>query len=227
MKKGLIFAGLILLAGGGCLLLLSKREKEAVKKVEESIPTIAERREEGGEMGKLKTLFVVAPKDFRDEELFEPKKVLEEKEIEVEVSSKGVSQAFGMLGGKISVDKDLNEVKVEDYEAVVFVGGTGASIYFNDSKALSLAREAYEKGKVVGAICIAPSILANSGILQGKRATSFSSEIENLKSKGADYTGEGLTVDGRLVTAQGPNYATEFGEKIVEMLGGDWEVRKD
>lgn len=218
MKKELILLGVVLLAGGVGLLLVGKREEGAIQKVEEPTPTtIAVEGEKGGEV-KVKVLMVVAPKNFRDEEAFEPKKVLEEKGFEVEITSKGVTEAQGMLGGRLGVDKDLGQVNVDDYEAVVFIGGTGASVYFNDQPALSLAKQAVQKEKVVGAICIAPSILANAGILEGKRVTSFPSEAENLKSKGAEYTGEGVTVDGKLVTAQGPNYATEFGKKIVETL---------
>lgn len=162
---------------------------------------------------------VVAPQNFRDEELFEPKKVLEERGIGVEIASKGATEARGMLGGKIAVDKDLNEVRLDQYQSIVFVGGSGSSIYFNDPAALSLAKKAYDQEKVVAAICIAPSILANAGLLKGKKATSFSSEAENLRNKGADYTGEGVTVDGKIITAKGPDYATQFGEKIVEALG--------
>lgn len=166
-----------------------------------------------------KILMIVAPRGFRDEEFFEPKKALEAKGIKIEVASKGVTEAQGILGGKTLVDKDLSEVKVDDYQAVVFVGGSGASGYFNDSQAQSLAKEAFQKDKVVAAICIAPSILANSGLLEGKKATSFPSEADKLKAGGADYTGGGVTVDGKIVTAQGPNYATQFGEKIAEVLG--------
>ncbi|MFZ5365883.1 MAG: DJ-1/PfpI family protein [Patescibacteria group bacterium] len=167
---------------------------------------------------KFKVLLVVAPKNFRDEEFLEPKKLLEESGITTEVASKGVNEAVGMFGAKTLIDKDLSEVNPGDYDAVVFIGGTGASIYFTDQTALGLAKSAYEKGKVVGAICIAPSILANSGILSGKNATSFSSEEGNLKAKGANYTGETVTVDGKIVTARGPEAAEEFGKKLVEVL---------
>lgn len=161
---------------------------------------------------------VVAPKDFRDEEYQKPKQVLENAGFGVEVGSKGVSEAVGMFGVKAKVDKEISEVNIADYEAVVFVGGSGATVYFNDQTALALAKTAFEKGKVVGAICIAPSILANAGILTGKQATAFSSEAENLQSKGVQYTGEVVTIDGKIVTGRGPEAAEEFGRKLVEVL---------
>lgn len=169
-------------------------------------------------MEKSKILLVVAPQNFRDEELAEPKKVLEESGARVEVASKGAREATGMFGATVSINKDINEARVDDYDAIVFIGGTGASVYFNDQTALNLAKTAFEKGKVVGAICIAPSILANAGVLSGKQATAFSSEAENLRAKGAQYTGEAVTVDGKIITARGPEAATEFGKKLAEAL---------
>lgn len=213
----MIILGIVLLAGGLGLIWWGRKEK-AIEEVERPTPTLKIAEEKKGGEERVKILMVVAPKNFRDEELFETKKVLEEKGIEVEIASKGVGEAQGMLGGKTSVDRELKEVRVEDYAGVVFVGGTGASAYFDDELALSLARQADEKGKVVAAICIAPSILANAGVLEGKRATSFPSEEGNLKEKGAVYTGEGVTVDGRIVTAQGPAWARGFGQKVAEAL---------
>jgi len=166
-----------------------------------------------------KILMVVAPQDFRDEEYLEPRKILEESGAGVEVTSKGVSQATGMFGEKAIVNKELSEVEVADYDAVLFIGGTGSSVYFNDALAHNLAKTAFEKGKIVGAICIAPSILANAGLLQGRKATAFSSESSNLAAKGAQYTAQPVTIDGRIITASGPEAAREFGRTIVSFLG--------
>lgn len=182
--------------------------------------TIQTTTPEGGKMdltGK-EVLMVIAPKNFRDEELFDTKEVLESKGIRVIIASKGVSEAKGVLGKNANVDMDIADVKASDYNAVVFVGGPGANVYFDDETALSIAKDSYEQGKVIGAICIAPSILANAGILDGKKATSFSSEKANLESNGAIYTGNSVTVDGNIITADGPRAAKEFGEEIANAL---------
>lgn len=165
-----------------------------------------------------KVLMIVAPENFRDEEFFQPKEILQQGGVQITVASKGVSEAKGMFGRTTQVDKDITQVSVDNYEAIIFVGGTGSSIYFEDSLALNLAKKFYDSGKLVGAICIAPSILANAGILQGKRATAFSSEAENLRAKGAQYTGENITVDGKIITASGPQAAKQFGEEILKKL---------
>ena len=165
-----------------------------------------------------KVLLIVAPQDFRDEELFQPQEIFKASGLITEIASTQTGVIKGMLGGKVRADKDLLAVNVSDYQAIVFVGGTGASVYFDDAIALAIAEEAVRQGKIVAAICIAPSILANAGILRGKRATAYPSERENLISKGAEFTGEPVTVDGRIVTAAGPAAAREFGWKIVELL---------
>lgn len=176
--------------------------------------------EEGDEMvlsGK-KVLMVIAPKNFRDEELLEPKAVFEKAGANVTVASKGTKTATGMLGAKSAVDIDISDANVLQYDAVVFVGGTGSAIYFNDSTAQSLAKKAHSEGKIVAAICIAPSILANAGLLEGKNATSWPSEQQNIEANGGSYTGELVTQDGKIITAKGPQAATQFGKKILEAL---------
>ncbi len=163
-------------------------------------------------------VMVVAPDNFRDEELLEPKGVFEDYGANVVVASKGVSTAKGMLGAIVDIDVDLADVSVDECDAVVFVGGSGASVYFDNPLAISLAKSAYDKGKVVGAICIAPSILANAGILRGKKATAWSSEAGNLRDKGAEYTGDAIAQDGKIATANGPGAAQEFGVKVAEAM---------
>jgi len=168
-----------------------------------------------------KILMIVAPENFRDEEFLEPKKVFEDNGVNVVVASKDVSEAKGMLGATAKIDLDIKDVNVDEYDAIVFVGGSGSSIYYNDENALNIAREAYNKGKIVAAICIAPGILANAGILNGKKATIWNGDEQYksiLEKGGAQYTGNNIEQDGNIITANGPHAAKEFGEKILKSL---------
>ncbi len=166
-----------------------------------------------------RVLMVIAPVNFRDEELFETKRVLSNCGAKVDVASVVKGRAKGMMGGTYEVDMSINEVDLNNYSAVVFVGGIGATALIDNHTVLELARDAYRSGKVVGAICIAPSILARSGILKGKRATVWSSMADTLVKAGAIYTGRKVEVDGRIVTANGPWAAREFAESICRLLG--------
>uniref|UniRef100_A0A7V3JA10 DJ-1/PfpI family protein n=1 Tax=candidate division CPR3 bacterium TaxID=2268181 RepID=A0A7V3JA10_UNCC3 len=165
-----------------------------------------------------KVLLVIASKNFRDEEYARPKEILEGEGIEVKTASSRLGTISGKLGMEATADLLLGQVNIDDFDGIVFVGGPGAMEYFESETALNLARQAYAKKKIVAAICIAPSILANAGILKGKNATAFPSEIDNLKNKGANYTGESVTIDGNIITANGPEAAEEFGKRIAEGL---------
>jgi len=166
----------------------------------------------------MKIAMIVAKNNFRDEEYLHPKEIFVKSGFEVETFSSSTGIAKGMLGATIKVDKKIDELKVEDYDAIVFVGGTGSTEYWDNELAHKIANEAVKQNKVLAAICIAPVTLAKAGVLKGKKATVFSSEIEQLKSCGANYTGKNVEVDGKIVTASGPHAAKEFGEKIKELL---------
>lgn len=180
---------------------------------------------QGGEnMAKLKgkkAVMIIAEKNFRDEELFEPKKILEAEGVKVIVVSTSFNIARGMLGGKVKPDMLLSEIKVDDYDAIIFVGGSGASQYWNDSLAHNIAKEAVEKNKVLGAICIAPVTLANAGVLTGKKATVWPSERGKIEARGAIYTGESVQIEGKIITAEGPQAARKFGEAIAKALSNN------
>jgi len=163
-------------------------------------------------------LMVIAQEGFRDEELTIPKAMFEEKGYKVEIASKAMGEAKGMLGLRVKPDLALKEVDLKKYKALIFVGGVGAKDYFGDQIALRLAREAVDQGKVVGAICLASGILARAEILKGKKSTVWPSEAETLKQKGAIYTGKPVEVDGKIVTANGPEAAKAFAERVLELL---------
>jgi protease I len=176
---------------------------------------------EGEKMVNLEgksVLMVIAHEGFRDEEFQEPYNILTKAKAKVTIASSSLEEATGMLGKRVKPNILLTQANASDYDAIIFVGGVGASEYFNNPKALELAKKAYESGKVIAAICIAPSILANAGILEGKKATSYPSEKSNLEAKGAVYTGKDVEVDGRIITAKGPHAARDFGKKIAEIL---------
>jgi len=170
-------------------------------------------------MAGKKVLMIIAPQNFRDEEYFDTKQALISK-ADVVTASITTEQARGMLGGTVTPDITLDDVKVEEYDAVVFVGGTGAKVYFDNTKAQSIAREAFNKGKIVAAICIAPTILANAGILEGKNATVWNDPdlISRLKEKGGNFIKQSVVRDGNVITCEGPHAAKAFGQEIAKAL---------
>lgn len=171
------------------------------------------------EVGMKKVVMIIARNDFRDEELFLPKEILEKSGIEVNVASTSLDVAKGMLGGTVRPDMLMSDINVSDFDAIVFIGGAGASQYWNDGVAHKLARDAFNTNKIIAAICIAPVTLAKAGILNGKRATVWSTEAGQLKVVGgAIYTGKNVEKDGNIITAAGPFAASQFGDELLKAL---------
>ena len=166
-----------------------------------------------------KVLMVIAPENFRDEEYFEPRRILEGKGCAVTVASTATRPAKGMLGALVTPDTTLDRVRAKDYDAVVFVGGYGAETLFRDRQAHTLAQEAVAEGRPLGAICVSPAILANAGVLKGKRATIWPDQSKALVAGGATYTAQAVEQDGRIITADRPQSAVRFGEEIARALG--------
>jgi protease I len=178
------------------------------------------------EDNKLKNksvVMVVAFRDFRDEEYFVPKKIFEENGIKITTASSSLGKAIGKLGGDTEIDVLIENINVDNYDAVIFIGGPGAYNYFENKVMHQIAQETIEKNKILAAICIAPVILAKSGVLKGRNATVWSSLLDKsaikiLKDNGAFFKDESVVVDGRIITASGPSAAEEFANKIINLL---------
>ncbi len=161
---------------------------------------------------------VIAERVFRDEEYQTPKAILEAAGIRVTTASTTTQTAVGKLGLEVKPDMLVADIDAEDFDALVFVGGGGAEQYFDDPQAHSLAKQFHEEHKLLAAICIAPVILANAGLLQGQLATVFPDGEEALTAGGAQYTGRAVEAVGNIVTANGPDAAEAFARQLVEML---------
>ncbi len=165
-----------------------------------------------------KILIIIPPERFRDEELFVTKNILESDGHSVDIASTKTGLINGSRGGNINCSTLIADVNINDYAAVVFVGGGGSKLLFNDRTAIEIAMKMNKQKKVVSAICLAPVILANAGILLNKNATVAGTEAKTIEAKGARYAGPGVIVDGNIVTANAPKASQLFGQKINELL---------
>ncbi len=163
-------------------------------------------------------VMIIPLKNFRDEELKVTYDYLKEKGYTVYVASTETTEATGMLGMKFKPDIVIKDIDPAKWDALVLVGGTGSTVFFNDTAVQSIARSFDDNNKVVAAICLAPVMLARAGILKDKNATCFEDVAENLKSGGANYTGSRVEISGRIITASGPEAAKEFAVAIANEL---------
>jgi protease I len=167
-----------------------------------------------------KIVMIIAAEGFRDEELQVPLKAFKAAGADAKVASSIVGTCVGKLGAKVQSDMLYTDIKARDFDAVLFVGGPGGFQYLDDPKAHKVAQDTVAEGKVLGAICMAATILSKAGVLEGKKATVFPSEedIQIVKDGGAQYTGANVETDGRLVTANGPQSAGKFAEAVGRLL---------
>lgn len=167
---------------------------------------------------KKKILMVIAPIDFRDVEYFEPKKIFEQAGFEVKTASIQSGTARGADGGEVKIDLTVSQASPADFDAVAFIGGPGMAQIVGDESLQALAKKFFNAGKLTAAICVAPAILARAGVLAGAQATSFPSVKADLEAGGAAYLDQAVVASGKIITANGPAAAREFGEKIVKSL---------
>lgn len=167
-----------------------------------------------------RVLIIIAQQGFQDIEYAGTRKGLEEEGYEITVASTEAGTCVGKFGKEEQAEVSLKDVDVSEFDKVAFIGGPGAAALADDEDAKRIARETVQAGKVLGAICIAPTILARAGVLKGKRATVWDSGGEQaavLQEENATYTGEDVTVDGKIVTANGPPAAEKFGKTLAAL----------
>lgn len=172
-----------------------------------------------------KVLMIIAPEQFRDEELLVPRQALIDAGWTVDTASTRTGESEGMLGAVENVRYNLNFAQVEAdrgfYDAAIVVGGMGAPGYlWNNAELHRLLQTIAGQNKVVAAICLSGAVLAKAGLLKGKQGTVWEmpESLAALKAGGCEYTGAPVTVDGNIITANGPDAATAFSEAVIARL---------
>lgn len=231
MKRFLIIIIIVLLVVS-VFVLLSKRGGEEEEKFMPDLSNKPEKSSQDNGVhpannrvtgGVKKVLMIIAFEDFKDEEYFKSRAVLEEAGTEIKVVSDNIGTAKGVDGGEVSVDFELSKIDVSQFDSIVFIGGPGALRHLDNDKSYKIVREAVSQNKVLAAICISPAILAKAGVLKGKKATVWTSPLDKnakkiLEDNGAIYQDEKVVVGDGIITGNGPAAAEEFGQKIVEAL---------
>lgn len=126
---------------------------------------------------------------------------------------------------QVKPDMSLDEALKKDYAMIILPGGQpGVNHLKADSRVLNLLRQMAQKKKWIGAICAAPLILKEAGLIEGLNLTSFPGLESELT--GAHYQQDRVVVDGHFITSRSPGTALEFALKLVEILCGDQTARE-
>ncbi len=170
------------------------------------------------DLKKKRCVFILAQRGFRDEEAIESKKVLESYGCRTVIANINGNECVGMLGTRIEPGQMIKDITINEYDAFIFVGGSGSTAYWTDKIALNIVKEAYLKGKIIAGICLGVGTLAHAGIIKGKNMTGWKDTKEIIEKNGGIYTGKPLEVSGRIITALGPKESKQFGEAIAKAL---------
>ncbi len=131
----------------------------------------------------------------------------------------------GRNGIKVLADKGLDEALTEEFDMIVLPGGAGGTRHLKEDARITGALQMYAKeGKIITAICAAPTVLAAAGLTEGRCITSHPGVRGELK--GVKISEERVVIDGNIVTSQGPGTAIEFAFSLVSMLFGEKKVEE-
>ncbi len=172
---------------------------------------------------KDKIVMVIASRGFRDEEYFVPKEIFQKSGFQIKIASNEKGIAIGSEGGETKVDLLLEEINLNEFQAVVFSGGEGCLKSLDNERSYDLIKKAIAQDKILGAICISPVILAKAGALKGKEATVWSSPLDKigirtLNEFDALYQDLPVVVDEKIITASGPFVAKDFAQTIIKII---------
>jgi len=170
-----------------------------------------------------KKVAILATDGFEQKELFSPLKTLKGENAEVHIISDKKGEIKGWMNGdwgkSIVVNYTLNEVNAEEYHALMLPGGlmNPDTLRMNED-AMTFVRSFFEQGKPVAAICHAPWLLINAGVVEGRKMTSYPSIRKDLENAGAIWMDEEVVVDSGLVTSRHPGDLPAFNTKLVEEI---------
>ena len=168
---------------------------------------------------KGKKVVLLAENLYQEMELWVPYYRLKEEGAEVTLVGTGSSRTYTSKHGyPVDVDKEAKEIDVSKYDGVVIPGGYAPDVMRRYPEMVRIVREAYQKGKVVAAICHAGWMLVSAGILKGKKVTGFFAIKDDLMNAGGNYVDEEVVRDGTLITSRRPDDLPAFCREMIEAL---------
>jgi protease I len=175
---------------------------------------------------------VLATDGVEQVELDRPWQALEEAGAEPELVSLagGTITAYDHIdkGGTRQVDAVVSSADPDLYGALVLPGGViNGDFVRADSDAVAFVTSFFDAGKPVAAICHAPWVLIEAGVVKGRRMTSWPSLQTDLRNAGAEWVDEEVVVDGNLVTSRNPDDLDAFSAAIVEEFARQDEDEED
>lgn len=168
-----------------------------------------------------KRILILATNGFEQSELDIPHAKLKEAGATVHVASPEAGEITGWdqkdWGKAVKVDRTLDEVSADAYDAIVLPGGQmNPDTLRGNPQALNLIKTFFQQGKVVAAVCHAPWLLIDTGIAKGRRLTSYKTIRQDMINAGAQWEDSTVVADKGVVTSRNPDDLPAFVAKIIE-----------
>jgi 4-methyl-5(b-hydroxyethyl)-thiazole monophosphate biosynthesis len=164
----------------------------------------------------MKRVLCLLENGFEEIEAVTPVDLLRRAGVEVVMAGVSGMDVVGKCGMRFRADALLEDAGGGDFDVLLLAGGPAVKELRGNEKVLTLIRRFHSEDKLIAAICAAPLLLKDAGLIDGKRITAhFSTGVELPAS-----TGEPVVVDGRLVTSRGAGTALDFGLELVRILCG-------
>ncbi|SIS37766.1 protease I [Zobellia uliginosa] len=171
----------------------------------------------------MKRIAILATNGFEESELKSPKEAMEKEGFQVDIVSLESGEIKGWADGNWSnsyqVDKTIDQVTAEDYNALMLPGGViNPDKLRREGKVLTFVRDFFKQEKPVAAICHASWTLISAEVVKGRKMTSFHSIKDDLVNAGAHWVDEEVVVDQGFVTSRNPDDLPAFNSKLVEEI---------
>jgi protease I len=171
-----------------------------------------------------KKVAILAANGFEEVELTKPKKALDEAGAKTSVISLKSGKIQGMnhadKGETVAVDQTLGDAKPQEFDALMIPGGLmNPDALRSNDEALEFVRHFFREGKPVAAICHAPWVLIDAGVVRGRTLTSWPAIKTDVRNAGGTWVDQEVVVDNGLVTSRKPDDIPAFNTKMIEEFG--------
>lgn len=167
----------------------------------------------------LGKIVILIEEGFEDSEFIYPYYRLQEAGYDVKIVGPKAEETYqGKHGVSFTAEFSPEQVNIDEYVALVIPGGRAPDHMRINKGLVRLVKSAFDRGKVVAAICHGAQMLIEADIIRGKRATCWYSVATDLKNAGGIYEDQPVVVDGNLVTSRFPADLPHFCRKTIELL---------
>ncbi|MCX8182607.1 MAG: type 1 glutamine amidotransferase [Candidatus Methanomethyliaceae archaeon] len=167
----------------------------------------------------MKKILIMLDEGVEESEFIYPYYRFQEEGYEVVICASRAKETYvGKHGVPFRSEISPKDVKIEEYDAVIIPGGRAPDRMRVNADLVKIVKDAYEKGKVIAAVCHGPQMLIEADVLRGKKATCWKSVATDIKNAGATFVDAPVVVDGKIVTSRMPSDLPSFCKETIKLL---------